>query len=225
MKSVINSNSVPGTALAELRERLDITSTLRELASSRTLTEIIGSGQLHDNGFAKIIIATSPVSGMKAVLHVWPNDTGTAGDNIHNHRWDFASVVLRGELQVEIYARTDGESYPAFSYKSPSGGDTYSLEPNGPISAARVALIQLPRTSTYSWDHQVLHRAFGIGTPGTVTFIIQGRPQQDSTTVLVRGGRTYPADHPVTRMSQAEIRDRLLGLAADAGLSSAWCES
>lgn len=203
---------------------MDITDVMRELATTRALSEeLASSGQRHDNGFDKIVMATSSISGMKVVLHIWQGSGEDGMDNIHDHRWDFASVVLRGELQTEIYrSASDGESYQAFSYQSPSGGATYRFEPTGAIAVTRVALLRLARTSTYLWDHQILHRAFGVGAARTATLIVQGRPRQNSTTVLLRGERTPLPDHRVTRLDAADTRDRLLRLAADSAVLSAW---
>ncbi|WP_433269263.1 hypothetical protein ACQPZF_06460 [Actinosynnema sp. CS-041913] len=50
----------------------------------------------HPNGFLKIVLIAEVEFQLR--LHVWrpEPDSPVATENVHNHRWDFASAVLVG---------------------------------------------------------------------------------------------------------------------------------
>ncbi len=81
MQAILDSTTRPGDALADLRAQLSLRDIYREVAENTgSLADVIASAQRHDNGFSKIVIGRSSQTGL----------------NIHNHRWDFASMVIRG---------------------------------------------------------------------------------------------------------------------------------
>lgn len=53
----------------------------------------------HGNGFLKIVLLDQ---GYKLRLHIWFNGVACE-ENIHSHRWGFASHVLQGALRSEIW--------------------------------------------------------------------------------------------------------------------------
>ena len=63
----------------------------------------------HGNGFLKIVLLDQ---GYKLRLHIWFNGVACE-ENIHSHRWGFASHVLQGALRSEIWQDgTDNQEQP-----------------------------------------------------------------------------------------------------------------
>ena len=70
------------------------------IASPTLLASIAARSYWHGNGFLKVVLLDH---GYKLRLHIW--FAGTAcEENIHSHRWGFASHVLTGTLKSELWA-------------------------------------------------------------------------------------------------------------------------
>lgn len=67
-------------------------------ASMHRLAPMLGT---HPLGFSKIVMWTSP-QGTRARLHVWPPREWPV-EQVHNHRFNFASVILAGSYVHERY--------------------------------------------------------------------------------------------------------------------------
>ena len=184
-----------------------------------------GSSQRHDNGFDKIVLYRSPRTDIKLVLHLWDNRDGAAAqDNIHNHRWDFASVVLLGCLRSELYqVDPDGQPYASAHYGSPGGGATYEFRTGTQIRASKHASIDLAPGSFYTWQNTVLHRAYGVGPGPVATMIVQSAPLRAHTTVLLRSERPTSDETSVRRLTSARVAEDLEVLMARA-TEEAWVE-
>src|SRR4051794_7248927 len=105
VRAIFDSTTLPDVALTRLRSEYELSRLFEELNSDPGLREAIdASGQFHDNGFQKLVLYASEATELKLVLHFWPpDDSRTDDDNIHNHRWDFSSVVLMGHLRSEVF--------------------------------------------------------------------------------------------------------------------------
>ena len=187
---VLAAHSEPTGALAALcaMTPLDsLLSVMRDDASS--LAVLARRSYRHRNGFDKIVIAEPAGSPLKLVLHVWPQGGPRTADDIHNHRWNFSSVVVSGTLHLELYEPDiSGPDYAVMEYRSLPGAGNFELRPKGTTTASARKSETLHAGSTYTWACQRLHRAWGALGHVTATLVVQGAPSQASTTVLVRGG-------------------------------------
>lgn len=74
---------------------------INEVLSNPILLEQVAARSYHHgNGFLKVVLATQ--HGWKLRLHVWFPNT-PCEENIHDHRWSFASTVLCGHLLSETF--------------------------------------------------------------------------------------------------------------------------
>lgn len=69
------------------------------LKDEQQLVKISRKSYLHGNGFLKIILLDN---GYKLRLHIWFPEQ-YCEENIHDHRWSFASLILIGSLKNEIW--------------------------------------------------------------------------------------------------------------------------
>ncbi|MGW6936463.1 hypothetical protein ACWGE0_40850 [Lentzea sp. NPDC054927] len=194
------------------RQRLPdlVERTLADKASVRRIAEI---SYRHDNGFTKLVVGATAQSRIR--FHIW-STSQTSESNVHNHRWDFASMVLAGALHMEYFDIASGNVDPsrpeiveleAFQYLPPSRQDCYELRRLGPVNAVRRSDIVADTGYLYQLAHDRLHRVTAPVTPA-VTCFISAPAKTDHTTVL-----RHPAapleDGRVKRLTVAETRTEL----------------
>lgn len=81
--------------------------------SPTLLSQIAARSYWHGNGFLKVVLLDQ---GYKLRLHIWFAGT-SCEENIHSHRWGFASHVLTGSLKSELWAdAANDDSAAALSY-------------------------------------------------------------------------------------------------------------
>ncbi|MEU5977411.1 hypothetical protein [Streptomyces sp. NPDC047315] len=144
----------------------------------------------HPNGFVKLPLARVARDGRRLFLHIWV--AGEEDAEIHDHRWDFASTVLRGALvntTVDVAPQIehdDAAGYRVVHYRPRPGGYRFT-----PVRADHDVVVTSRRTATlaagtrYRMTARTLHRARAL--PGTVTLIARGAPLRDHARVLTRG--------------------------------------
>src|SRR5580692_3858865 len=104
VNAALRSADKPSSALTALRATTPLAALLELIRRDRSsLAELASCSYRHRNGFDKIVLGSAGSRGMKLVLHVWPLSDLPYHDHIHSHRWDFASVVLAGTLQLDMY--------------------------------------------------------------------------------------------------------------------------
>lgn len=224
--AILTAQTDPLAALAALRAVVRLDSMLAALrGDSCRMADVTARSYRHDNGFDKIVLAAPVTSPLKLVLHVWHPKTGPATDNIHNHRWNFASVVLCGALRLDLYQHDeDGSSHSIMHYSSPAGNEFYQLEPVGDMTVSVHASVTMAGGSTYTWAADLLHRAWGVGEQVTATLIVQGQPTRPTTTVLLRrpqGESPITGAQRITSLAEADIRQTLAMLVQE-GTGAAW---
>ncbi len=155
--------------------------------SPSTCREVSGHSYRHPNGFNKIVLA-STATGVKLRLHVWQllGDELQVDPHIHNHRWNFASRVLVGELRWEEFsvAKEHGDEY--FSYEYEPTGSGFSLKALGKqlLCMERQGCTQAGEV--YVVDHMVPHRVTIASNRIAATLVLQSSPLTSRNRVFSR---------------------------------------
>lgn len=201
-----------GEGLRQLSANDDVVRLLSALRNdSQRLAFAASRSYLHANGFLKIALLAGDC--FKLRLHLWlPSEVRVAqsAEDIHNHRWDFASHMLVGAYRYQEFAPTaDGIPYLAYSYRSPENGSFYPLHACGTehLQCVFEATIQ-PRTS-YALRAEVLHRIIGCPDQLTATLVLHGAARRPSTEVFTMLDRGRPAAVPVKRLDPAVLDGHL----------------
>jgi hypothetical protein len=165
----------------------------------------------HPNGFEKLLIASGS-EAVKILIHTWTSDSveqALSSEHVHNHRWPFATLVLRGSYRFEVFT-LEGEEQTMFRYGYESAGDSehYHLVPAGQAGGSLSIAFDLVSGAVASSSSSVLHRVVPIEFPITTLFI-QGAPDQQQTTVLTDDPVEEVGELPVTRMDIDEWRRRV----------------
>jgi hypothetical protein len=225
VEDVLLSYHNPAFALATLRTTASLTALLGFLREDAARLGVVANHSYrHRNGFDKIVLASPRGSPLKLVLHVWPKGGLETSDNIHNHRWDFSSVVICGALRLELYEQdVRGKSYSVMQYRPTEGVGNFELHLGGIATVSARAAVTMTVGSTYSWARDHLHRAWGMSGQVTATLIVQGPPTREKTTVLVGEDDAHRLDGPqrLYRLGMDEV-DSTLATLAGGNIQQAW---
>jgi hypothetical protein len=168
---------------------------LRLIIENRALLkESVKNSYVHDNGFDKIVLFAFPKLGFKISLHIWWTQYGEKHQHdqelrVHNHRWDFASVVLCGQILCQQFALSnnpcDLEMYE-YRYFSPESQNFYKMECVGRARLQAVFDVLRNPAEPYTLLNSVLHRVTSDRSRVTATLVLQGSVVQQFTRVFAR---------------------------------------
>jgi hypothetical protein len=157
------------------------------------LDAVAGRSYLHGNGFYKIILEENAQFRLR--LHVWLPTT-RAEENIHDHRWHFASLVLNSRLETEIWedALSDGgETLNEYLYVGKDIGAR-----NVYMGKARVSLkarVFNGEGDAYHMMSNVLHRIIYDGQDAVITLLCHARGARNWARTITRRTAEPNIDH------------------------------
>jgi hypothetical protein len=120
----------------------------------------------HDNGFDKLVLFEDNDTKMKMRLHIWHPlvipGTKRTRQNVHNHRWDFSSIVLLGHADQLTYRFAkkgeEGEEFFHYRYYARGSKEHYDLEELGKTELVCLGSERFKAGQLYCIDNEVLHR-------------------------------------------------------------------
>ncbi|HEX6341454.1 hypothetical protein [Umezawaea sp.] len=195
--------------------------TFTSLADERgaLLDRVARNSYLHPNGFLKIVLMSEPTFQLR--LHVWrPGLTGEpVVENVHSHRWDFASRLLLGGYRFQEFVVDEaGERFHSYRYLGHDGQDSYGLRSTGEAGLRCTFNAFFPSGSGYLLTSDVLHRVVSAPGDTTVSLVLQG-PHQPSTVVEVYAEHALKSGDEVelTRLSRDAVAEEIRGVLALVG--------
>lgn len=155
----------------------------------------------HQNGFAKIVLATG--NGFKLRLHVWsPDGSGVssapAQENIHDHRWNFASAGLCGAIRNDFFAFTAEDAHAgdvhseevervhAHRYLRVDASTDYQLAYVGTRAVRRTHSLRVRAGESYGMGFTGLHRIVHDTGSLAATLVITAPPVSHECHLLSR---------------------------------------
>ncbi|HEY5220926.1 MAG TPA: hypothetical protein VIJ29_02135 [Candidatus Paceibacterota bacterium] len=120
----------------------------------------------HDNGFDKIVLFEDDKTKLKMRLHIWHPllipGAKRPRQNVHNHRWDFGSVILLGHADHLTYQfakqNSEGEEFFHYRYYARGSKEHYELEELGKAKLVCLGSERFEAGQLYYIDNEVLHR-------------------------------------------------------------------
>ncbi|MGP3930286.1 hypothetical protein [Nonomuraea sp. KM88] len=166
----------------------------------------------HPNGFDRISLHREP-QGLEVRVHLWW--TGVVSDEtIHNHAWDFSSLVLSGSLRFQLLHRArEGETYDCYESTMPPGGvlGDYGFARTGRVSLGVSLDAEVTAGSFYRMHRDTYHRV--LAAPGrdpmTATMVVRGPVRRSFSHVLVPSGTRMPPSRSMRHLAEGEIMDKL----------------
>lgn len=156
------------------------------LRSPGTLSEVAARSYTHDNGFTKIVLVRAADGTNALRLHVWiPASSDDSRGNIHNHCWDFSSLVLSGGLEYEEFEEDDdGVIAAKHCLYDPSNDFEYALRALGTKKLRRIKAGIHKAGETYYLPAEKLHRTWRQNAT-TVTLLSQGAHRRKCADVYI----------------------------------------
>lgn len=172
-----------------------------------SLTVVTARSFPHPNGFAKFVLAQS-ANGAKVRVHCWAERELYDAD-IHDHFWDYSSVLLTGVLRSDTFAVTDGEAYHRYRLTR-LGPHRYEQDYLGRCNAERTSSTRLEAGYVSSVRYRVLHTIAPADGGYAATLVCQGAPVASTNNII---SKTPPAtDHKIVverPFTLADTRGRL----------------
>lgn len=184
----------------------DLESLLERIASSGAETAAVAArSYVHDNGFAKLVLTAPDESGESLRLHVWPDGEPQPG-NIHNHCWDFASIVLEGALEYEEFG-LDAEGDVAATAFSFGGTQnlSYELEHRGTVKLRSTTRGSHTEGSIYEMAAETLHRSWSTAGMETMTLLARGPRRRSVADVYVTRSEGVPTEVTNLPLSEPDV--------------------
>lgn len=214
-------------ALEELCSRIPAESLLGLLIDSAAdrpsqVAECARRSYRHALGFEKIMLMVGARASTLR-LHVWrPADVPAhAAEHIHNHRFEFASAVLRGSVAMETFTpHPGGTPMTAFEESIGTDGRSWVMRPRGQERLRKTMDLRLAAGTLYQMDAEAMHRVTNDPSRRTITLFLEAASGHGRTTTDVYAplGAGAPAEfHRVPlRVDEymsalAEMRSALAG--------------
>jgi hypothetical protein len=163
----------------------------------------------HPNSFDKLILIDSKEVGFKLRMHIWrSSDESHHSEHIHNHAWDFSSILLTGAYNFQMFSRSE-EGSNMFHYKPAplsTGEQGHKLVFQGVIKACRIFSGELVAGCCYSIPHTLLHRVVNSRNRVTSTLLLQCPRIPDKwPDILNETEISFGCDVPIKPLDRSEL--------------------
>jgi hypothetical protein len=212
----------PSQALTELynwREDGILAEALNYIISNPSEIERISAiAYDHNNGFTKLTIFKNQQDSFapRLRIHIW--DDPLKGEesvfDIHNHPWDYASIVLCGTLCHTIYTETTFNPVK-FSYFKGSCPTLASKNKNVIVSGKKVCLKILktavfPKNTVYYLNASAIHGLSPWAPKGiTATLVIQLSHYKKQSSMYFPSNETHKNVFPAQTINSQRVCDLL----------------
>ncbi len=176
-------DSTPEEALLDINQAvanpLILSILIRRILNDGMLSsELLNNSYYHENGFHKIVLLSG--RNFKLRLHHFGVSYKAPMENIHDHRWPFASSVLYGHLNMELFKLTKtsekAEELYHFIYDSDKKSGSYSTELKGKSFLRKENTRTFNAGESYLMLPDELHRIKNNHGEESITLIITGNP-------------------------------------------------
>ena len=150
------------------------------LASDSTVT--VDESFIHPSGFDKIVLLAG--RNFKLRVHNFhPTNVQRPSENIHNHRWEFASSIVAGYFVADFYEEdNEGDTERLhYTYHSETG-----MSCNGKANLRKVSTTINAKGSAYFLPADKFHSIVDISPNGAVSVMATGFANGLTTTVYAQ---------------------------------------
>ena len=183
-----NEDSVTAKLWAVLNASIKQAMTSTELE----VKELACRSHIHDNGFVKLALFDSDDGRYRVRLHIWESsETSDQEANVHDHRYDFISLVVVGGLENVRWKLSDnGTEYKLFTYTPRNEDGVYNLKLVGRQCLSPEPTEVYAAGDSYLMMRDDLHIAQTMGNMRSITLCVQDRSNLKSQ------AQTLSISHP-----------------------------
>ncbi|MBX2820315.1 MAG: hypothetical protein KTR29_11560 [Rhodothermaceae bacterium] len=153
--------------------------------------EIAKNSYKHELGFDKLVLFSRPTGNITRVkLHIWWPGKPFADIDIHDHRYDFRSKVLLGELRHELFIIRDdvkkkrkANEYELYEYQYNSKTNSAEQHYKHTVQLKKARCKRCPEGRTYKMACDKIHCVLP-GEDVSITLLLQGKSQKEKAIVL-----------------------------------------
>jgi hypothetical protein len=210
----IENTDADGSFLRDLAEKPNLRALFEEIRTNKSWREEVAKrSYIHDNGFDKLKLIVSEDPAYKLRLHVWwPENTPQEPEsvNFHDHRWDFHSILISGQMRFMNYDTATSEGMPVHEYKYSPVGDQeeYQMGYLGQTKLKRRFGGTLHTGVDYTISHDVIHKTYVPSNCLTATMLVQG-PGTDDIARVFSKEQLDNDSIDASRMTVAELDKRI----------------
>lgn len=162
--------------LRVLGEKKNFVSLLKKrIKDLEALKDIASKSYFHSNGFDKIILSNILPNHFLR-MHIWgitSKKTCNFMGDIHNHYWDFSSIMVNGSYTSEYFVISEkGKKMEKYQYIAEA--DRYSLKHLGQEKFQCVQKCYMSEGSFYTQSQSFLHKVSSAPDYLTITLVLQG---------------------------------------------------
>ncbi len=208
--------SAPGCAVLVDLLANDLGSIVNEVMSDNTLFgKCLENSYRHANGFDKIVLIAD--DNFKLRLHVFSGrEDLPPAEHIHDHRWPFASRVVKGRLTMDLFEevnqQVEEQNFHKYIYDS--------NKDNGRFTANYIGIRnlkclhrerQIPQGVTYCMNPDEMHRIVFKDCGTTITLMLTGKPISETCQLFSNSELTFEQTQTqkYTEETLLEILNRL----------------
>lgn len=179
------------------------------LNNPELLQSVSARSYQHGNGFLKVVLLDR---GYKLRLHIW--FAGQAcEENIHDHRWSFASHILTGTLRSEIWrdvnpCQASNFAADEFEYHAAGAGQAAYKVQKGQCRLVREAEVAYHAGQSYVMPEETLHRIINLGDALVATIMCTAPTAQGTTRLIPTHNGIDPNIQP-PKLSAEQLRQQL----------------
>lgn len=179
------------------------------------VAEVAARSYRHANGFYRLVLEAGDPFQPKVRLHVWKPRARVASADIHDHPWDFSSIVLVGTLRHQIF-RSCRDGLPLERFSCPTLASSESKPQIVRSGTRRVRVVQdcaLAAGSFYFLSRTELHRIGPAEATLAATLVLQEAHQARRTTILNHAAGATQSIIPERMLSSEMVRELLRDVA------------
>ena len=187
----------------------------RAAHSTTWLQKVQAASYYHKNGFDKIVLLSG--NDFKLRLHHFRPQNGLLpAENIHDHRWPFASSVIDGQLHMKRFEPNQHKGQPVqeYRYHSNRNGDVPRAEFVQASHLETTEYIIYETGTQYFMPTTVLHQIVYMPGHQALTLVLTGRPER-TTCRLFANGILQEEDMQEEAYKTGFLKQKLLSLAKE----------
>lgn len=172
------ANSVILPAVVKWYSEPSRLSKLLDLVLNENLDNTLNKSFIHPSGFDKLVL----LSGNNFALRVHnfhPVEVQRPSENVHNHRWEFASSIVHGHFISDIFVANKGGTETRNHYTYSKTGMSYQ----GLSGIKKISSHTLTKGTAYYCPVSVFHSITEVASTGAITVMATGFANGDTTEV------------------------------------------
>jgi hypothetical protein len=187
------------------------TAIMSEPPESLWLRQVSQQSHVHGTGFYKLLLGDTLCDRFRIRLHLWPQQMhGQSPLNIHDHRYDFVSAILAGEMTNVVWQLDrNGQQRQKYIY-SPRVGGRYGMRRKGVETLSVSESVRLSAGEIYRCDAAQLHFTEPSAHGDVVSVFAEDRSRlRPTSTTYVPLDQSYAAKVAVPGLSPDRFRSIL----------------